>query len=66
MKKKWRPTKVNEGGTSEEVRGYRKESMELLDGIADRVLAYRPKPKSAVAKKRQRSRRNFQKGHSNQ
>jgi hypothetical protein len=36
----------------------------VLDAIADRVLAYRPKPKSAVAKKRQRTRRKFQKGHS--
>lgn len=31
----------------------------VLDAIADRVLAYRPKPKSAPAKTRQRKRRNL-------
>lgn len=31
----------------------------ILDAIADRVLAYRPKPKSAPVKKRQRKRRNL-------
>ena len=31
-----------------------------LDAIADRVLAYRPKPKSKPAKKRARQRKKFQ------
>lgn len=33
---------------------------ELLDVIADRVLAYRPKPKSKPAKKRARRRNKIQ------
>lgn len=32
----------------------------LLDAIADKVLAYRPTPKSAPAKRRQRRRRKLQ------
>ncbi len=38
----------------------------ILDAVADRVLAYRPKPKSAPAKKRQRKRRNLKRRDSNQ
>jgi hypothetical protein len=37
---------------------------EILDKIVDKVLAYKPKPKSKVAKKRmktQKSKRSFQK-----
>lgn len=48
------------------VTGDGESRLELLDAIADRVLAYRPKPKSAIAKKRQRTRRKIEKGHSNQ
>ena len=33
----------------------------ILDAIADKVLRYRPKPKSAPAKKRQRKRRKIEK-----
>ncbi len=33
---------------------------ELLDVIADRVLAYRPKPKSKPAKKRARRKKKIQ------
>ena len=38
----------------------------ILDAVADRVLAYRPKPKSVSAKKRQRKRRNLKRRDSNQ
>jgi hypothetical protein len=31
----------------------------ILDAVVDRVLAYRPKPKSAPARKRQRKQRKF-------
>ncbi len=31
-----------------------KETPEILNAIVDRVLAYRPKPKSKAAKKRKR------------
>ena len=33
----------------------------ILDAVADKVLRYRPKPKSAPAKKRQRKRRKIEK-----
>lgn len=42
------------------------EVPEVLDAVADRVLAYRPKPKSGSAKKRQRKRRNLKSRDSNQ
>lgn len=38
----------------------------VLDAVADKVLAYRPKPKSEPAKKRQRKRRNLKRRDSNQ
>ena len=37
-----------------------KMSLTALDGIADVVLRYRPKPKSKPAKKRQRKRRRME------
>jgi hypothetical protein len=33
----------------------------ILDAVTDRVLRYRPKPKSEPAKKRQRKRRKIEK-----
>lgn len=36
----------------------RKDVPEVLDKIADRVLAYRPKPKSKAGKRRARRKRN--------
>ena len=38
-----------------------KETPEILNIIVDRVLAYRPKPKSKAAKKRTRKKKAFEK-----
>jgi len=43
-----------------------KKPSEVLDAVADRVLAYRPKPKSETAKKRRRKQRKFRQRDSNQ
>ena len=43
-----------------------KKALAVLDAVADRVLRYRPKPKSEAGEKRRRKRRNFRRRDSNQ
>ncbi len=38
----------------------KKKSPPVLDAVADKVLAYRPKPRSEPAKKRERKRKKIQ------
>lgn len=38
----------------------KKKSPPVLDAVTDKVLAYRPKPKSEPAKKRERKRKKIQ------
>lgn len=43
-----------------------RKTPKALDAIADKVLAYRPKPASRPAKKRQRARRKIERNKSDE